>query len=46
MEQSLDNRRYEGNSINDDFDHLPFGGDERLIRRLLLYLLNDIILFS
>ena len=33
MVRSLDNRRYEGNPQNADFDDLNFDGNERLIAR-------------
>ena len=44
--QSLDNRIYEINHQDADFDDLNFDGDERLIARGRLYLINDIFLFS
>ena len=46
IEQSLNNRRYEINPQNENFDDLPFDGDERLIARRQLYCINDNMLFS
>ena len=31
IKRSLDNRRYEINPQNSNFDYLPFDGDERLL---------------
>ena len=45
IKRSLDNRRYEINPQNSNFDDLPFDGDERLIARQLLYNINDDIIF-
>ena len=46
IEQSFYNRMYESNPRNDDFDGLPFDGDERLINRRQLYPLHANIVFS
>ena len=45
IEQSLNNRRYEINPQNENFDDLPFDGDESLIARRQLYCINDNMLF-
>ena len=37
---------YESNPWNDDFDDLPFGGDQRLIAGQRIYHVNYYILFS
>ena len=42
----LDNRRYESNPRNANFDDLPFDGDEILITRGRLFCINDNIVFS
>ena len=44
--QSLDNRIYKSNPQIDNFDDLPFYGDEMLIDGRVLYGINDNILFS
>ena len=43
---SFDNRIYKSNPRNADFDDLPFDGNEKLITRLLMYRVNDDIVFS
>ena len=46
IERSLDNRIYERNPRNADFDaDLPFDGDESLIDIRRIYCINDNILF-
>ena len=45
IKQSLDNKIYESNHRNTDFNDLPFDGDERLIARQQLYRIKDNILF-
>ena len=45
IKRSLDNKRYEGNNHNADFDYVPFDGDERLIPRRPIYCMNDDIVF-
>ena len=45
IKQSLDNRIYDSNPRNADFDDLSFDGDERLIDRRQLYRINDNIIF-
>ena len=46
IKQSLDNRIYDSNPRNADFDDLSFDGDESLITKLLIYCIHDDILFS
>ena len=46
IEWSLDNRKYESNHQNTNFDDLTFDGDERLIARKRLYCKNDNIAFG
>ena len=43
--QCFDNRIYEGNTQNYDFNDLSFDGDERLITRRQLYRINGNIIF-
>ena len=43
--QSLDNRIYENNPRNTGFNDLPFDGYERFIARIILYCINDNIVF-
>ena len=45
IEWLSDNKIYERNNWNDDFDDLTFDGDERLIDRRQLYSINDDIVF-
>ena len=42
----FDNRIYESNPQNYDFDDLPFDDDEMLIPRWQIYRINDDILFK
>ena len=46
IEQLVDNRIYESNPWNADFDDLPFYGDKGLITRWLIYPINDNIVFG
>ena len=41
----LDNRIYESNTKNFDFDNLPFDGDEMLIARRGIYRIDNNIVF-
>ena len=45
IKRLLDNRIYESNHWNSDFDYLPFDGDERLLARITLYHIHDDIVF-
>ena len=45
IRRSLDNRRYESNNKNSDFDDLPFDVDKMLITRQQLNRKNDDIIF-
>ena len=45
IELLLDNGTYNINNINDNFDDLPFDGNERFISRQQLYRINDDIVF-
>ena len=45
IEQSFDNRIYESNPRNADFDDLPFDCDERFITRQRIYCIIDDIVF-
>ena len=45
IKQLLDNRIYESNPWNANFDDLTFDGDDRLISRQWLYRINDDIVF-
>ena len=44
IKQSLDNIIYESNPQNDNFNYLPFDGDERLIARWQIYRIKDDII--
>ena len=46
IEWLLDNRKYESNDKNVNFDDLPFDGDEMLNKRRQLYGIYDILVFS
>ena len=43
IKRSFENLMYESNPQNYNFNDLPFDGDERLITRLQIYCLNDIV---
>ena len=45
IELLLDNGTYNINNINENFDDLPFDGNERFISRQQLYRINDDIVF-
>ena len=45
IERSFNNRIYESNPRNANFDYLPFYGDKILISRRRIYHINDDIVF-
>ena len=46
IKKIFDNRIYESNPQNIDFENLPFDVDKRLITRLLLYCIDYDIIFK